>query len=109
MTVQTNPKYRYNINTQDPNIKFTQEHPVNNKLAFLDTCVHILDDGGTKVTVYRKPTHTDQYLGFQSHHPLEHKRSVVRTLFHRVKHIVSTDEDNELELEHVKTALRANG
>ena len=79
------------------------------KLAFLDTCVHVLEDGGTKVTLYRKPTHTDQYLGFESHHPLEHKCSVVRTLLYRVKKIVSTPEDQRFEKEHVLDVLHANG
>ena len=93
----------------ESSVKPSQESPVDGKLAFLDTCVHILEDGGTKVTVYRKPTHTDQYLGFESHHPLEHKRSVVRTLLHRVKTIVSTQQDQRSEKEHVLEALRANG
>ena len=56
--------------------------------------------------VYRKPTHTDHYLRWDSHHPVAHKLSVVRTLFHRVE-IHITDEDRKrVEKEKIKTDLR---
>ena len=64
---------------------------------------------GTKITIYRKPTHTDQYLNFSSNHPLEHKSSVVRTLTHRAKEFVTTSKDQECELKHVHNALLTNG
>ena len=49
----------------DPNIIFTTESESNDVLPFLDTCMHINDDDSTHVTVYRKPTHTDQYSELQ--------------------------------------------
>ena len=86
-----------------------QEAELNNKLPFLDLCIHVKEDGGTKITIYRKPNHTDQYLNFSSNHPLEHKRSVVRTFTHRAKEFVTTSEDQQCELKHVHNALRTNG
>ena len=61
------------INSIDPHIKFRVEPEKDSKLPFLDLCTHILDDGSTKITIYWKPTHTDQYLNFKF--PLNHKRS----------------------------------
>ena len=58
-----------------------------------------------KISVYRKPTHTDQYLAFESHHPLLHKLSVIRTLFHCAETVVTDPADQVSELDHVKSAL----
>ena len=55
--------------------------------------------------IYHKPTHTDQYLNWDSNHHLEHKRLVVRTLLHRTETVVSEHEDVKKEVKHVTKML----
>ncbi|XP_072025293.1 uncharacterized protein [Amphiura filiformis] len=97
------------INSQNEHIKFTNDPEKDGQLPFLDTLVKRQTDGTVKVSIYRKPTHTDQYLAFDSHHPLEHKLSVIRTLFHRADTLVTDTEDREKEINHVKGGLRRCG
>ena len=54
-------------------------------MPFLDTLVTPCSDGSLSTRVYRKPTHTDLYLQWDSHHTIAAKYSVVRTLHHREK------------------------
>ena len=51
-------------------IKFTDEPAIANSILFLDAYVTRKVYGSLKVKVYRKKTHTNQYLNFKSHHPL---------------------------------------
>ena len=51
------------INSVDPAIKFTvEDNKEDGSIPFLDTIVKPEADGSLSITVYRKPTHTDQYL-----------------------------------------------
>ncbi|KAI8484597.1 hypothetical protein Bbelb_377040 [Branchiostoma belcheri] len=90
------------INQIDDNIKFTQEPSHDNMLPFLDTKTIVEEDGNLRFEVYRKPTHTDQYLAFDSHHPLEHKLAVIKTLFHRADNIVTSDQAKTDEQRHLR-------
>ena len=97
------------INNVNQYIKFTQEELKDGKLAFLDCSVSIVEDGKLRTSVYRKSTHTDQYLLFESHHPLVHKLGVIRTLFHRADTICLDEDLKDSEHKHLKSALGACG
>ena len=69
------------INSVDPVIKFTvEDNKEDGSIPFLDTIVKPEENGGLSITVYRKLSHTDQYLQWDSHHNLSAKFSVISTL-----------------------------
>ena len=75
----------HHINNLHQNIKFTMEEESNGELAFLDTLLK-RNNGEISVLVYRKPTHTDQYLHYSSHHQTSCKESIVSSLFNSIFH-----------------------
>ena len=84
-------EFHCHLNSMNQHIKFTVEEEIDRSIAFLDTKTTRNTDWSIKTSVYRKATHTDKYLHFNSHHPLQHKRSVARTLLDRAKNIPSAD------------------
>ena len=80
-----------------------------NKLAFLDTAVLREPDGRLTTSVYRKPTHTDQYLAYDSHHPQSVKRGIVKCLYERAKRLVTKPSVISEENKHVSSVLVSNG
>ena len=63
-------------------------------------------DGSIKTTVFRKPTHTDMYLHWDSYHHLSAKYSVINTLRHRAKTVCSTQQLLKEEEDHLHNSLR---
>ena len=100
-------EFHDHLNSVNANIQFTKEVEQGNKLSFLDTTTTRVC-GRIQVSVYRKPTHTDKYLDYNSHHPSQHKRSVVNTLLHRAQKIPSTNAERSRERTHVSKVLRDN-
>ena len=72
-------------------------------LLVLDTLVST-NDGLIFIDVYRKPTHTDHYLNYLSHHDQKHKISTATTLTNRSLSLPTPDESKERELNYVTTA-----
>ena len=59
------------------------------------------EDGRLNTTVYRKPTHTDQYLHWDSHHAITSKNSMVGTLYHRARTVCSNPSQLQKEEKHL--------
>ena len=94
------------INSINPAIKFTVEGTQGNgAIPFLDTLVTPLADNSLSFKVYHKPTHTDQYLQWDSHHSLSAKYSVIGTLTHRAKVVWTDPELLQGEINHLRRAL----
>ena len=80
-----------------------------NTIHFLDTTVTRDSDGLLITTVYRKPTHTDQYLAYDSHQPQSVKRGVVKSLYDRAKHLTAKPSVISEEKKHYSSLLVYNG
>ena len=94
------------INSVDPAVKFTvEDNKEDGSIPFLDTIVKPEVDGTLSITVYRKPTHTDQYLQWDSHHHLSAKFSVIHTLSHRASTVCSKPKLLQQEKDHLRKAL----
>ena len=59
--------------------------------------------------VYRKLTHTDKYLAFDSHHPICHKKSVAKTLLRRADCLPSSLNLKAEKRKYASNVLKANG
>ena len=84
------------------------EEESNGEIALLDTLLK-RNNGEISVLVYRKPTHTDQYLHCSSHHQASCKESVVSSLFNRVYSVITSKDDLHKENARIKQVLKENG
>ena len=95
------------LNNIDPYISFTIELELDNKISLLDTLI-TRHGNNLKIDVLSKPTHTDRYLDFNSHHNIKHKISAARTSMHRALTLPSTHASKQDELNHTRTTLKCN-
>ena len=97
------------LNSQQPTIRFTMETKNDNQIAFLDASVSREQDGRLTTIVYWKPTHTDQYLAYDSHHPQSVKFGIVKCLYDRAKRLLTKPSVISAEKKHLSSVLFSNG
>ena len=98
-------------------IQFTIEKEHNFSLRFLDVLVKCSSRNGnttahsflSTTTIYRKPTHTNRYLHYTSHHPKHQKLTVAKTLLSRINTHITDKTQKHSELQNIRNTLRLNG
>ena len=99
-------RFLEHLNSIDDHIHFTSEDTrPDGYMTFLDILITPEQDGSLSTTVYRKPTQTDLYLQWDSHHTVSAKYSVVGTLYHRAETICSSPLLLQQEEKHLQKAL----
>ena len=91
----------HHIHYLHQSFKFTMEKESNGELAFLNTLLK-WNNVEISVLVYRKPTHTDQYLHYSSYHQTHCKESVFSSLFNRAYPIITNKDDLHKENARIK-------
>ena len=74
-------------------------------MPFLYTLVSVDSNGSLITAVFRKPTHMDQNLCWDSHHSIINKYSVYNSLTHRVWTVCSDQQLLGHKYQHIKNAL----
>ena len=99
--------FHEHLNQQNPNNQFTIDEEKEGQIAFLDVLV-TRQAGRMSTSVYRKPTNTDCYIPFSSHHHPRVLTGVIR--FMRDRALQVCDEDHrQQELHHLEKVFTANG
>ena len=95
--------YLQHLTCRQPSIHFIIETETDSKMAFLNTLVSGEPDGRLITRLYRKPTHTDQYLAY-SHHPQSVTRGIVKCLYDRAKLVTQPSAISKVKI-HLYSAL----
>ena len=94
------------INSIDEHIQLTcEDSREDGSMPFLDILIRPNEDGSLSTTIYRKPTHTDLCLQWDSHHTIRSKYSVIGTLHHRAQTICSNAQLLQQEEDHLYRAI----
>ena len=90
------------LNKQHGRIQFTMEMENSGSLPFIDIRIARQPQGELTKEVYQKPTHTNRYVPFSSHHPVSMMSSVVACLANRAIRVSSSQAGRGAELGHIQ-------
>jgi hypothetical protein len=96
------------LNSVHKNIKWTFKSEVDGHINMLDLTILRQSDGSLEFDVYRKPTHTNQYIAWDSDQPLQHKGSTILSLTRRACLLPTGHTRQTAELKRVHQALALN-
>ena len=100
-------RFHQHLNQQSQSIQFTMERDKECRIAFLDVLVS-RDGGCLSTLVYRKPTHTDRYIPFHSHHHPRVLTGVMRGVRNRALQVCD-DTSKPAEMQQLEEVFTANG
>ena len=95
-----------NFNKFNCKVQFTYESVTDNNLPFLDCLIEIDNEGRLQTKVYRKKTHTGQYMHYTSNQPEHVKVGIIKTLVRRATIVCSAEESLT---DYIKKTMSLNG
>ena len=96
------------INSIEASIKFTIEYEKEDKLPFLDILVMKKKSGTLATKIYRKETHTNRYLNYESYHSQQQKQGIIISLLNRLAKLITDSKDFNEEKEMLRRTLEDN-
>ena len=108
MVKQNLTSFFIHLNSISPEIKFTMEVEENMRIPFLDVLIIRKEDGSLGHKVFRKSTHTENYLHADSHHHPSQKFGVLNTLAITTLRISHSDHLDE-EKKHLVSVFKSIG
>ena len=99
------------LNKQHGRIQFTMKMDNSGSLTFMDIRITRQPQGELTEEVYQKPTHTNRYVPFSTHHPISVKSGVaiVACLANCAIRVSSSQTGRDAELGCIQKVMMCNG
>ena len=101
-------KFFTHINSIEASIKFTIKYEKEDTLPFLNILVMKKKSGILATKIYRKETHTNRYLNYESCHSQQQKQDIIISLLNRSAKLITDSKDFKKEKEMLRRMLEDN-